>query len=152
MNVSRPRQVASWFRPELIVNIVGLVAALGTALWLADKLTLGREKEALATVVLVAVMVIILVRPRFGFLVWITMAPFARLLVLKMAGGLPDLGLNRLAILCTLFAIMAQVAIGRRRLARPTVVDLTAALFVIGMALSIPASRLGTVGARTIPF
>jgi O-antigen ligase len=47
---------------------------------------------------------------------------------------------------------MAQVAIGRRRLARPTVVDLTAALFVIGMALSIPASRLGTVGGVQFLF
>ena len=73
--------------------------------------------------VLMAVVVTILARPRFGFLLWIAFAPFARIFVLKMGGGLPDLGLNRLAILCTLFVIIAQVAVGRRRLARPTAVD-----------------------------
>ena len=152
MNISSPRPVLARIRPDLVVNIIGLLAAFGVAAWLADKLTAGREFDALAAVVLMAVVVAILARPRFGFLLWITVAPFARIFTLKMGDGLPDLGLNRLAILCALFVIIAQVAVGRRRLARPTAVDWLAVLFVLSMVLSVPASRLGVVGGAQFLF
>ena len=150
MNISSPRPVLARIRPDLVVNIIGLLAAFGVAAWLADKLTAGREFDALAAVVLMAVVVAILARPRFGFLLWITVAPFARIFTLKMGDGLPDLGLNRLAILCALFVIIAQVAVGRRRLARPTAVDWLAVLFVLSMVLSVPASRLGSGRRRAV--
>ncbi len=151
MNISSPRQIAARFRPDLIVNVFGLLAALGVAAWLADRLTAGQEFEALATVVLIAVVFTILVRPRFGFLLWIALTPFSRIFVLRMGGGLPDLGLNRLAILCTLLVIVAQVAIGQRRLARPTAVDLTAVLFVLGHGAVGARLAAGNYGRRAIP-
>ena len=152
MNSPSPRLVLARIRPELVVNLIGLLAALGVAAWLADRLMAGREFDALATVVLIAVVVTIVVRPRFGFLLWIALAPFSRIFVLRMNAGLPDLGLNRLAVLCTVFVIIAQVAVGRRRLVRPTAVDWTAAVFVLSLALSVRASRLGVVGGAQFLF
>ncbi len=152
MNISSPRPVLARIWPDLVVNMIALLAAFGVAAWLAGKLTAGREFDALAAVVLIAVAVTIFARPRFGFLLWIAIAPFARIFTLKISGGLPDFGLSRIAVLCTLFVIIAQVAVGRRRLARPTAVDWAAVLFVFGMALSVPASRLGTVGGAQFLF
>ena len=152
MNISKPRLVLARIRPELVVNIIALLAALGVAAWLADKLTAGTEFDALSDVVLIAVAVAIFARPRFGFLLWIAIAPFSSIFALRMGRGLPDLGLNRLAILCTLLVIIAQVAIGRRRLARPTAVDWAAVLFVLCMVPSVLNSRLGIVGAAQFLF
>ena len=152
MSTSNTRRITAWFRPDVVVNIFGLLIALGVAAWLADRLTAGQEFKALATVVLVAVMVAIVARPRFGFLLWLAIAPFSSIFVWKMGSGLPDLGLHRLAALVTLFVLVAQAATGQRRFARLTGVDVAAALFIIGMALSVPASRLGIVGGAQYLF
>ncbi len=152
MNSHSPRLVLARIRPELVVNLVGLLTALGVAAWLADRLIAGREFDAFATVVLIAVAGSIVARPRFGFLLWIAIAPFSRILVLRMSAGLPDLGLNRFAVLCTLFVIIAQVAAGRRRLVRPTAVDWAAVVFVLSLALSVRASQLGVVGGAQFLF
>lgn len=152
MKISSPRLTSVRFRLDHVVNVIGLLAALGVAAWLADRLMAGREFDALATVVLIAVVVSIIARPRFGFLFWIAIAPFSRIFVLRMGAGVPDLGLYRIAILSTLFVIIVQVAIGQRRLARATAVDWAAVLFVLSMALSVPASHLGIVGGAQFLF
>ena len=50
----------------------------------------------------------------------------------------------RFGLLCLL--LLAQVTIGQRRLARLSAIEWTGLLFIVGMLLSVPASRLGIVG------
>lgn len=130
----------------IALNLVGAAAALGLAVLLADALTTGQELRGLAVVGLAAVLLALAVDPALGLLGWLALAPFGRLFNLAMGRGLPDLGLNRVAALFLLLLLIAQVAAGKRRLGRVTPIEWAGALFLVGMLLSVPASRLGIVG------
>lgn len=131
---------------SVAVNLVGAAGALGLALALAAALTAGQELQALTIVGLAAVVVSLAVAPSLGLLGWLALAPFGQLFNLAMGRGLPDLGLNRVAALFLFLLMIAQMAVRRRRLVRLTAIEGMGALFLVGMLLAVPASRLGVVG------
>lgn len=129
-----------------IVNLLGLAGGVGLAALLADLLATGREARAAALTGMAAVVTLLALNPAVGMLGWLALAPFSRVFNLTMGRGLPDLSLSRVAAAFLLFLLIAQVAIGQRRLARLTAVEVVGGLFIVGMLLSVPASRLGTIG------
>lgn len=128
------------------VDLLGAAGGVGLAARLADLIVTGRSDRAVTLVGLAAVVVGLALDPALGLLGWLTLAPFSRVFNLAMGSGLPDLGLHRVAALFLLLLLLAQVAIGRRRLARLSGVEWAGLLFIVGMLLSTPASRLGIVG------
>lgn len=129
-----------------IVNLVGLVGAGGVAAYLGNAMAAGRSAQAVALVGLAGVFTAIAAESGFGILLWLVLAPFGQLFRLTLGRGLPDMGLNRLAAAFVLFLLIAQVAAGKRRLIRLTLLDAAALLFVLGMVLAISGSHLGWVG------
>lgn len=125
------------------VNAVGAIAAVGIAAVLAAAATSGQLQAAWVAVGYVALLMVSLIDPAHGLLLWVVMAPFYRFFTLKMGAGLPDLGLHRIMALSVLLLLLAQRAAGQRRLARPTAFEGLAGLFVVGLLLSVPASPMG---------
>lgn len=129
-----------------LINVVGAAGGIGLAALLADLIVTGESGRAVTLVGLAAVLTGLALHPTLGMLGWLALAPFNRVLNLAMGRGLPDLSLNRVAAMFLLLLLLGQVTIGRRRLARLSAVEWTGLLFIAGMLLSVPASRLGIVG------
>ncbi len=139
-------------RLGVAVNLLGLIAALALALYLADALLAGQQALATAIAGLSFIILVLALNQRIGLWVWIVFTPFAAFFRVPMGHGLPDLGLHRVASLTLLGLLMAQAAIGRRRLARFTWVEAAAAFYIFGMALSSLNSGLGKIAAVQTVF
>ncbi len=131
---------------SVVVNLFGVVLIAGLAYYLGNALYEGVTAQAVVLVGMAAVLVTLTLMPDVGLLLWMTLAPFGRLFNLSMGRGLPDLSLSRMAAGVLLFLLLAQVAAGKRRLARITAIEGWGLAFLAAMALSIGASRLGWVG------
>lgn len=127
------------------VNLIGVVLVALSALYLAGELTSAQPLRVAGPIGILALVTVLLWDARAGILLWVAMAPFARLFNFSMGHGLPDLGLNRVAALTLVLLLLPQVANGKRRLKRPDVVEVAGVLFALGMLASVPASRLGLV-------
>jgi len=129
-----------------LINALGAAGGIGLAALLADLIVTGESDRAVTLVGLAAVITGLALNPALGLLGWLALAPFSRMFNLAMGRGLPDLGLHRVAAMFLLLLLLAQVTIGRRRLARLSAIEWTGLLFIAAMLLSVPASRLGIVG------
>lgn len=130
----------------LAVNLLGIVLVAGLAYYFGSALFEGVTARAVAVVGIVGVVAVVALAPDVGLLLWIVVAPFGRLFNISMGRGLPDMSLNRIVALCVLFLLFAQVATGKRKLARLTAVEGWGLVFLLAMVLSIGASRLGLIG------
>ena len=137
---------------EVAVNFLGLAAALGIAGLLARALLEGQWGMVRALVGLAAALMTIALDNRIGLLVWLALAPLDRYLTLSMGSGIPDLGLSRLAPMLLVFLLIAQVATGRRRLARVTPLDVAGGLFILAMIASAPRSWMSMFSAAQTLF
>jgi len=136
---------------QIAVNTLGIIVALGVAMLLANALLSGRENTAIAITGLGLVLMTIILDSRLGLLLWLVLAPLDRYLTLSLGHGIPDLGLSRLAAMLLLFLLIAQFTIGRRRLARVTLLEVAAALFAIAMLASVPSSWMSLIsGTQTV--
>jgi len=117
------------------------------ARYLADALFAGQQALVVGLVGLAAVLLVVLVDPRAGLWLWIALGPFSVLINLSMGRGIPDLGLHRVVSLSLVALLIAQVAIGRRRLLRPTAIEWAALAYGLALLISVPASRSGLVWA-----
>jgi O-antigen ligase len=128
------------------VNLLAVVAVGLLALYLGGALATGVTCQAIAFIGLAAVIAVIVLAPDVGLLVWIALTPISRLLNLALGRGLPDLGLARVATASLLVLLLAQAAVGARKLARLTAVEGWGLAFTAAMVVSISASNLGWVG------
>jgi len=135
-----------------LVNLLGVVLVGLVALYLGGVLHTGETERAVALAGLGAVTLVLVVAPDLGLLLWMFLAPFGALFNLAQGSGLPDLSLNRVASVVSVFVLIAQVAAGRRRLARLTAVEGWGILFVVALILSISASRLGWLSGIQVVF
>jgi O-antigen ligase len=129
----------------LAVNVLAVGAIALLALYLGGALATGDTGQAIAFIGLAAVVAAILLAPDVGLLVWIALTPIARLINLSLGRGVPDLGLSRVATMSLLVLLLAQAAVGTRKLARLTAVEGWGIAFAGAMLLSVSASNLGWV-------
>lgn len=133
------------------LNRVGLTATIGAAavivavamaLVLGNVLSSQHWSAAVSVVGLVGVLVVILINPLSGLLLWIILDPYARFwhLNIHMPAGIPDLSLSRLSVAFLCVVWLAQLATGKRRLRRPGVTELSMVLFGIMVMPSVAAA------------
>lgn len=134
------------------IGVLGVVVALAVALYLADALLSGQQELVVAVVGLAFLLLVLALNQRAGLWLWIALTPFAILLRVPMGSGIPDLGLHRAASLLLLGLLLAQVAIGRRRMLRLSWVEGAAALYVFAMALASLNSEMGELTAIQTTF
>ncbi len=128
-----------------------LLAGVGIAAGLVMGRKIAQEEWAilvtatgLATYIAVAVTDV-----RHALLFWVATAPFARFtyLNIELGRGIPNLTLNRIMTGVLLVLVLAQAAIGRRRLVRFTGLDALLLAFLAAAALSVPSAIVGLKSA-----
>jgi O-antigen ligase len=133
------------------VNLLAVFAVALLALYLGGALASGDTGQPFAFIGLAAVVAVIALAPDAGLIFFVALTPIARLLNLSLGRGLPDLGLSRVAAMALLVLLLAQTAVGTRRLARLTAVEGWGIAFSLAMLISVGASNLGWVaGAQRI--
>ncbi len=135
-----------------MVNLLGVVLVGLVALYLGGALHSEVTERAVALAGLGAVVLVLIAAPDLGLLFWMLLAPFGTLFNLAQGSGLPDLSLNRIASAVLVWVLIAQVASGRRKLARLTAVEGWGILFVLALIMSIGTSRLGWIWGIQVVF
>jgi hypothetical protein len=79
----------------------------------------------------------ILVSPLHGLLLWLVVYPFVEKAVnISLGAGIPDLSPTRLCATSVYVMLLAQAAIGKRKMPGFTRTDVLAIIFVVGIGLS----------------
>ncbi len=91
--------------------------------------------QVTAIVVMSATILVILLDPLAGFLLWLFLFPFAPFLPfnISMPAGVPDLSYPRMIGGFLTLYLLAQIVAGRRNMARVMWVDLAAPLVILGL-------------------
>lgn len=134
---------------QLLSRILGVLAMLmlgGSAVALAyvfGKQINEDQWPLLITATGLAVFLVVVVNnPRHGLILWVAVAPFARFIHLniELGRGIPNLTLNRIMTGVLSVLLLAQLAIGRRKMVRINLLDVMLVLFCGAAALSVPQS------------
>jgi O-antigen ligase len=108
-------------------------------------LTSPAQGLASSTLATLFFLLFIAISPLQGFLIWLVGHPFTAISVnIELGQGIPDLSLARLCTGFLLTLMLAQVAIGRRRVHGITRVEITFLLFVIGFGASMAGVLAGS--------
>lgn len=154
LSVSRSRSRSR----RLFLNIASaLVVLIGVALALAYGWLLVNQPDnadqLTASIVIAANIILIVVNPLAGLLVWLFLTPLAPVfhLDLHMPAGIPDLGFSRMVGSFLFAYLLTQVALGKRRLARAGAIEVVAPLFVLTLVFAGVRSTNGWLwGVQTI--
>ena len=136
-----------------ILVVISLFFLVGVAITLGALLgrRIGRDEWPMlvSAAGLSTYIVIALIDARHAFLFWIATAPFARFVYLnvELGRGIPNLTLNRIMTGVLVVLLLAQLATGRRKLARFVVADGLLVGYCAASALSIPHAVMGLRGA-----
>lgn len=133
-----------WLRNILFgALLVAVTAALGV--FLADLVMSPDWPNAVRIVWLGALLLVVLMSPVNGLLLWVILEPYTRFwyLNIKMPSGIPDLSLSRLVVglLCIIW--VAQLATGRRRIRRPSMAEV---LMIVFCVMAVPSLVAGMDG------
>jgi len=132
---------------------LGVLASgiVGMGLALALLLTSPAQAATASFLAALFLLVALAVNPLGGFLIWLLSHPFTMLTVnIKLGESVPDLSLARICIGFLVVLILAQAAIGKRKLHGVTKVEIAFLLFVVGFGASMvnvltPANMLQTL-------
>jgi O-antigen ligase len=129
-----------------------LIAAAAAAFGLALGVMLTRGATWPVTMIgLSFYALVIFANPLAGLLLWIVTAPFSRFVYLDvvLGRGIPDLTLTRICAGLLLVIVLAQLAIGKLRAPRLTLLDGALLATLLGIGLSLPAALDGLKYAVT---
>lgn len=137
-----------------VFTIALSVGVVGVGIFVGRQVMRGQWVPLVAATGLATYIVIALVNARHALLFWIATAPFARFIHLdvELGRGIPNLTLNRVMTGVLVMLVLAQIATGRRRAARPMWSDLFLVLFAGAIALSVPGAQQGLRSAAQFYF
>jgi O-antigen ligase len=132
---------------NLAIAGFALAAGLGLGYMLAFKATTW----PITVIGISLYLLVIIASPLAGLLLWIVTAPFSRFVYLDviLGRGIPDLTLTRICAGVLLVVALAQLSIGRRRGARPILLDGIVLAVLLGIGATTPASLDGFKSAIT---
>jgi O-antigen ligase len=125
---------------------VALAAGLGLGLALSSS-----RGELVVSLIFLGASVLFTVRhPLEGLLLTVILHPFVTFfyLVLEMGSGVPDISLTRVTLTLVFALVLAQAAIGRRKLPRLTWLDILMALSSLAMIVAALRGRSATTGLQ----
>ncbi|MCX6031101.1 MAG: O-antigen ligase family protein [Chloroflexi bacterium] len=146
---------------RIALTLLAVAAVMGSGVLLGRVLFTPQWTQAVTLIGLGAALLVLLLEPAAGLLLWILLVPYARYIYLRvdMGGGIPDLDLTRLAtmLLATLFILQATVrprvgAAPLRRLARPGWTELAMIAYIAAMGISAAPSRLSLLVSLPAQF
>jgi O-antigen ligase len=83
-------------------------------------------------------LVSIIANPLYGLLLWVISSPLGEMYInISLGASIPDLSPARVCIVLLISLLLAQTAIRRRDLLRPTAADVSGLLLILGLSLSI---------------
>ncbi len=126
--------------------LVVLVGALGV--FLAELVMSPEWQNAVRLVGLGALVLTALMSPVNGLLLWVILEPYTRFwyLNIKMPSGIPDLSLSRLAVSLLGIVLVAQLATGKRKIRRPSMMEIYMVVFCI---MAVPSLVAGMDGLKS---
>ena len=127
---------------------VGVVIAAG----LGSALMSSSWQSAIRVVGLGAVVVVILLKPIYGLLLWLILEPFTRFwyLSIHVPAGVPDLSLSRLSVAILAVVWLAQLATRKKHLRRFGLTEVCMLLMLLFMIPSILSSLKGVNSALQV--
>lgn len=138
---------AKWIQlgKAILLGLVLTVFAAGLGLYLGNLVISPQWQDAIRLAGLGSVVVAILVNPALGLMLWIILEPFTRFwfLSIRLPPGIPDLSLGRLSVGLLTAVWLAQLASGKRRMRRLSLVEISMAAFCI---MALPSVMAGMGG------
>jgi len=124
---------------KLLWTIILTAGVLGLGGYIGKRMLEPRWEPVISYSGSLCFVVLVLANPVMGLLLWMITAPFFgfALLHISLGSGIPDLSLSRLIIALLVALVAAQVATGRRKMARITRVDFLVVVSVVGIGVSI---------------
>jgi len=131
----------------LLITLLLIILAVAVGLYLGNWIASPDWRAAVRFAVMGVLMLVILVSPLDGMLLWMMVAPFGeatfteiwRILNFRMPPGIPDLTPDRLAVALLSILFVAHLGTGRRKL-RPLGSEMFMAMFCI---MVLPAAAAG---------
>jgi len=135
----------------ILVSLLLITLAVAFGFFLGNLVISPNWQDAVRLVVLGGLIVVILMSPINGLLLWITLAPYAqasfttlwRILNIRMPPGIPDLTPDRLAVAVLTVVWLAQLAAGKKRMRRWSTVEISMIVFCIMMLPAVAAGLSG---------
>ncbi len=130
---------------RLAIGVLAVALGVGLGLLLASP----DWPLAVTAVGLSAILLLLVIDQRDGFLAWMILAPYARFIYLdiKLGRGIPDLGLTRLCAGFLTLILLAQMARRQRKPLRVNGIDAMALAFGVGIILSAFSASVGPISA-----
>lgn len=144
MNKARSVKWMQWGKSVLAgIVLTGLAVAAG--LYLGQLVLSPNWENAIRLVGFSGMAVVILTNPIYGLLLWVMLDPFGRFwsLTIRLPTGIPDLSLGRFSVAVLAIVWASQLAIGRKKMRRPTLVEISMAAFCV---LAVPSMLSGKGG------
>ncbi len=134
----------------LLITLLLIILAVAVGLYLGNWIASPDWQAAVRFAVMGVLVLVILVSPFDGMLLWMIIAPFGaatfteiwRILNFRMPPGIPDLTPDRLAVALLSILFVAHLGTGRRKL-RPLGPEVFMAMFCI---MVLPAAAVGLSG------
>jgi len=143
----------------IIVSLVILAITLGLGFVLGNALISPNWQDAVRYTIMGALGFVIFASPANGLFLWMLMAPFAqasyteiwRILNIRMPPGIPDLTPDRLAMGLLSVVLMAQLAVGKRRVRRLGLELFMVAFCIMALpAISASLSGINSAGQTVL--
>jgi len=135
----------------LLAGLLLVALAIVFALFLGKLVVSPNWQDAVRLVAIGGLIVVILMSPVNGLLLWIIVAPYAlahhttlwHILNIRLPPGIPDLSLARLAVATLSVVWVAQLAIGKKKMRRLGAVEVFMVMFCIAV---LPSAAAGLAG------
>lgn len=139
---------------KLAVGLLLITLVVAVGIFLGSLINSPNWTGAMRLVGLSGVISAILINPFNGLLLWIILEPYQKFwyLNIHMPRGIPDLSLNRIAIAFLCITWVAQLAIGKKKLRRPSGVEISMLIFCIMALPSVAASLEGLQSGVLVLF
>jgi len=131
------RQGWLWALVRLVTALLVIGLGIALALSLGYGMTTSAAQRIVAVTGLLVYLVVTVVSPFAGILLWLLLYPFAETtLNISLGGSIPDLSPTRLIVGFLACMLLAEVAIRKRPLPKLTSLDFWGLMFIAGIGLS----------------